>query len=373
MASDEARETIQGDLERRILHGLSSEWEIALWVLRPSARAGLRKPLFRLGEMNRKLGTWSKEKREICLSREFVLSRSWASVREVLLHETAHQYADEVLGAGEEPPHGPMFQKACVILRANPRASGHYAPLDERVGGTSTNPEDRITDKVRKLLSLAQSKNRHEAETAMAKAHELLRKCPVGRMEGREDQDFVSIFAGKPAVRHFREDYHLGALLQDYYDVFGIWVPVYILEKGKRGTVLEITGTHQKVRIASYAHDFLRRFVDSQWDRYTARKGLNRYRKTDFAVGVIDGFRSRLERQRKEMTGSTRSLDLVAVEDPRLRAHVTYKYPRTSMLRRAALQRDEQVRKDGVALGKALVISQGIAEKGSERKRLIGG
>jgi len=92
---------IQEEIERRILHGLACEWEEALWVLDSPYEELMRKPLFSLGDMKSKLGEWSREKREICLSRNLVLNHSWDAVREVLLHEMAHQFADEVLGASD--------------------------------------------------------------------------------------------------------------------------------------------------------------------------------------------------------------------------------------------------------------------------------
>ncbi|MBW1802418.1 MAG: DUF2786 domain-containing protein, partial [Deltaproteobacteria bacterium] len=75
---------IQEELERRILHGLSCEWESARWILGPFDREKLRKPLFSIREMNSKWGYWSEEKNEICLSRNLVLNHSWDAVREIL-------------------------------------------------------------------------------------------------------------------------------------------------------------------------------------------------------------------------------------------------------------------------------------------------
>ena len=123
----------QAELERRILHGLSCEWANALWVLPFARRQKMLPPLFALGDFQDPWGVWSRIKREIILSRRLVLNHSWDSVREVLLHEIAHQFADEVLGAYGETPHGPQFQKACRLLRASPRASGAYPPLDRRI------------------------------------------------------------------------------------------------------------------------------------------------------------------------------------------------------------------------------------------------
>ena len=106
------------------------------------------------------------------LSRNVVLNHSWDAVREILLHEMAHQFAEQVLGASNEPPHGPKFKRGCYLLRANPSASGNYRPLDELIFDDSTGPEDKIMVRVKKLMALARSKNQHGAEAAMAKAHD---------------------------------------------------------------------------------------------------------------------------------------------------------------------------------------------------------
>ena len=125
------------ELEHRILRGLAMEWTHAVSVLGRMSSSLLRKPLFSLRDVRGQWGVWSRTRREIALSHNLVMNHSWDSVLEVLLHEIAHQYADEVLCAHNEPPHGPQFQKACYLLRANPKASGNYPVLDEKISGES--------------------------------------------------------------------------------------------------------------------------------------------------------------------------------------------------------------------------------------------
>lgn len=363
---------IQEELERRILHGLVCEWENALETLNPPDKEKLRKPLFRLRDMKSQWGYWSGENNEICLSRNLVSNHPWDTICEILLHEMAHQYAEQALGGHDESPHGPKFKKACHLLRANPKASGNYKALDERILQYSPSPEDKIMSRVKKLMALAQSQNQHEAESAMAKAHQLIAKYNIDILARDEDRHFVSIFVGHPALRHFREDYHLAGLLQDFYFVYGIWVPAYVLNKGKMGSVLEISGTIQNVKIASYVHDFVTRFIDSQWQRYNKKKDLNRYRKTDFAVGIVKGFRSKLKLQNTERKRHKGKPGLIKMEDPLLQEHVDYRYPYTASVRGQVLRGHKDVVRDGIGIGKKLVISKGITEKGTSRKLLVG-
>jgi hypothetical protein len=353
------------DLERRLLQGLACEWEKALWVLPRSQREKMIPPLFHLGDFQDRWGSWRRDKREIALSLNLVLNHSWDAVREVLLHETAHQFADEVLGAFLESPHGPQFQRACQLLRANPRASGSYPLLEERLKGEEARPADKNLLRVRKLMALAASPNLHEAEAAMAKAQALMKKYNLRVLE-EGSSSFETVSLGRPALRHPEEEYALAHLLQEFYFVQGIWVSAFVLEKGKMGRVLEISGTLPNLRVAGYVHDFVSRFIQSRWRDYNGKKNLNLRRRTDFALGVIEGFRSKLRSGNE--TGD-KSAALLRLENPRLEKFMAYKYPRTARIAGGRIRPDRQILEDGRKAGRTLVIAKGI-ETGTRNRKL---
>jgi len=354
---------IQERLEQRILHGLSCEWEKALWVLPRRYSQELRKPLFSIGDTGEKWGAWSGKNREITLNRSLVLEYPWDAVCEVLKHEMAHQLAEEVMGANNETPHGASFQEACFHLRADPAASGHLRRLLDRGSKDAQSREDKMLVRIKKLMSLAQSRNRHEAEAAMAKAHELVDRYNLDLVRLEGDRNFVSVFLGRPGLRHFREVHRLAVLLSDFYYVFCIWESAYVIEKGKMGRVLEISGTEKNVKIASYVYDFVNRFISSQWEAYNREKGLNRYRRTDFAFGILEGFDAKLKSQSQKGSVKT-GYGLVKMTDPLLEQYKNYRYPRIRKNRGNAIREDASVRKDGERLGRQLIISRGIEEKG---------
>ncbi|MCP4672490.1 MAG: DUF2786 domain-containing protein [Desulfobacula sp.] len=364
------KNTIQEELEKRIIHGLASEWEAALWVPGASYIKLMKMPLIRLSDMKAQLGSWSEEKREICLSRSFVLNHPWDAVQEVLIHEIAHQFVAEILKVKNEAPHGPSFQHACHLLRANPKASGNYKPLQCRLEKELNHSQDRIMLRIKKLMALAESHNQHEAESAMAKSRELIKKYNIDILKQNKKRWFRSIFVGKPALRHFREAYYLSHLLIDFYFVKGLWVSAYVLEKGKMGRVLEISGTVRNLKIASYVYDFVNNYIDAKWCEYNKEKQLNRYRKTDFAIGIIEGFRSKLETQ-EQVEQPTASNTLVVIEDPELGDYIRYKYPCVTRFSRGGARQDENVLTDGMDIGKKMVISKGITEKADGRTFLI--
>lgn len=363
-------------LERAVLEGLAAEWECASWDLPERYRERLMMPLFRLENLNSRLGYWSAAKGEIVLARSLVMNHPWDCVREVLFHEMAHQAATQAMpSAPGEPPHGETFQEACRLLRANPKASGRYETLRDRLARDELNTEDRLLFRIRKLMALAGSGNRHEAESAMLKAHELMRKHHVAQLAGKTRRDFISVFVGAPALRHFREAYELAQLLQAYYFVQGIWVPAYVLEKGKMGRVLEISGTPRNVRVAEYVHAYVCRYIDREWEAYRKQKSraLGRYRKTDFALGVIRGFASTLSSRK---TGGPRpgdATELVPVKDPQLGAYMRFRYPSIRKVQQPPVRRDLSILDDGIRRGRRLVIAEGVAEQSKDRgKRLPG-
>ncbi len=378
MENSEKRDSIKSstaqarqELERRILHGLMCEWESALLNLRPTQRQQIRRPLFAIKDLKTQWGNWSAQKREIALSCQLVHHYSWDSIRDVLLHEMAHQIAQEIFNASAETAHGNAFKQACQMLRINQGASADYKPLKDRLLQDASNQNDKRMLRIKKLLALAESKNFFEAEAAMSKAHELIAKYNIELNRQNEDRQFISVFVGSPALRHHREDYHLANLLLDFYMIRGIWVTAYVIAKGKMGRVLEISGTVQNIKIAEYVHDFIRQFIDAQWQKYNRQKRLNRHRKTDFSVGIIDGFRDKLQTDTTAKTEKRDIYSLIKKGDPLLERYFKFKYPHTASVKTSTSSQDVGVLRDGKKIGKKLVIAKGICERHTGKLLLI--
>jgi hypothetical protein len=353
------------ECERSILHGLACEWEGARRLLDPDYGRRLRRPLFALTDGRSRWGSWSPDRREICLSRHLVFNHPWDAVREVLFHEMAHQLADEVCGAGGETAHGPLFHAACAHLGANPRASGSFPLLTERLDHAATAAPDRQLERIRKLLALAGSANRHEAEAAMLKAHELSARHNAGLIARAEPREVMSVFVGRPRLRHGRVQYRLASLLSDFYFVLPIWVPAYVMERSRMGRVLEISGTPRSIRTAAYVHAFIQRVIAEEWQRFAQGKVEQRGRACDFGVGVIEGFRTKLEsgRSYRPPTGSAAAA-LVPLKDPVLESYFNRRYPHTARIMRTAAHVDRRTLNAGRDVGRRLVLSQPVAEIG---------
>lgn len=357
-------ERLDVELERCILRGLACEYDQALEWIDDGLRRRMRRPLFVIADLRGRWGQWSASRREIALSRELVRGYPWGAVREVLRHEMAHQLAGVLDGDGGRP-HGEAFHRACHLLRADPAATAGYRKIDD--AGPSSRPlsdEDRLLVKVQKLFALADSPNANEAAAAMRKARQLMSRCGPHRDPSPWSGHYVSLLVGTPALRHFRPDYLLAQLLIDLYAVEGVWVPAFVLARGKMGRALEISGPPNRVQVAGYAHDFVRGFIDRQWRLYGARTAKGRLARRDFATGVLEGFRTRSvpAPEQEVAAGRSRSAEaaLVPGNDPALKAYLRHRYPRLRHFHRRSGRRDDQAYADGLRTGAKLVIHEGI-------------
>ena len=120
-------------------------------IVRDYFRDAFRPAVLSLTDRESLLGEWRRDAREISLSRAFVLSSPWGSVVEVLKHEIAHQYVDEVLKVHDETAHGAAFRRTCEMFGVDARARG----IPE------SNEVSPLMDKIVRLLALTESPNRH--------------------------------------------------------------------------------------------------------------------------------------------------------------------------------------------------------------------
>jgi hypothetical protein len=304
------------------------------------------------------------------LAGRLFLEHPWYAAVDVLLHETAHQVAQEVLGAHGETDHGETFREACALLGANPAASGTYPTADEAALSDEQREDEtgRVMKRVRKLLALAESPNRHEAERAMAKAHQLMARHNLSVIQNDLPRDFHSVCIGKPGLRHSLDVHVLATLLRDFYFVKVIWIPTYVLEKRKVGRVLEISGTRSNVQLAHYVHDYVRHYIDREW-RACRVRGSSRNGRRDFALGVLRGFRDVLERQ----ASGPEDQALIRMGDPQLDAYFSSRHPnRRTTSRGRGVRVDPDVVDAGEDAGRRLVIRKGVAGPARQRRRQLG-
>lgn len=314
----------------------------------------LRRPVLALSHVKGRLGTWSREHRTIEIDRGLLFDHGWGTVLEVLKHEMAHQYVDEVLGHGDEPAHGPAFREVCRARGIDQRAAGvPSAPRSER--------ELRVLDRVSKLLALATSPDEHEAHAAALAAQRLMLKHNVALEAESATRRYAFRHLGEPAGRVSEAERLLAAILAEHYFVEAIWVPVWRSREGKRGTVLEICGTEENLELAAYAHDFLRHTAAARWRAHQRARGTSRNAgRRQFLAGVMAGFRDRLERQQR----AHRAEGLVWVGDAGLGDYLRSRHPRIRWTRHLGSQHTDAFAR-GREEGRKIVVHRGVTSAAS--------
>ena len=360
------------ELERRILKGIMLEWRSVAAALHYNRGYSLKTPGFELSDMDHAMGKWMADKHLIVMSRRFVIDHPWLAVRDVLLHEMAHQVTEEVLG-GDSSLHGSTFKRACGMLGARPEAATSFATLDENGYPEELPENDRILLRVQKLLAMAQSSNRHEAEVAMGKAQEYIARYNVDLLAVDEkNRAYCSLCLGEPALRRGMNEYVLAGMLREFYFVECIWIPAYVVDKGKMGKVLEISGATENVKMGSYVHAFMARAIDDQWAGFNKDRQFSKQRKTDFALGLLDGFREKLRVQEKAWMQEGRSpYALIRKHDAGLKGYIGQRYPHLRRCGSSGRQIHEGVHKAGVEAGRRTILHKPIEQTRGSRGRLI--
>jgi len=337
-------------LERALLVALLREWA---QLNRERFRSALNTPVFSMSgtgdTVGTNLGLWSSTGRTLQIDRAFALRSAWPAVREVLLHEMAHQFVDEIYRVRDESPHGPTFQAVCARFRIDPRASG--APLQPQ--GTATD-QDRVVARVRKLLALAASANQHEAESAMNAAQALLLKYNLDFLDDPQEQRMQWRTIGEPALRHSEDAKVLGGILARHFFVKGVWIPVYMPLRGEWGSVFEICGTAENVEMALYVHEFLQATTLRLWEKDGV--GHTRTALARFRAGAYHGFFQKLNEQtvRQAETG------LVWAGDPRLDSWFGQRHPHIRTVKSTGFKRDSDFQNGRIA-GRGIVLNRPIA------------
>ena len=277
----------------------------------------------------------------------------------MLRHEMAHQFAHEVLGATDEVAHGPAFRAACARLGVDPVAAG-LAPLTGQGG------EPRAVRRIRKLLALAASENRHEAEAAMARAQALMVRHNIDDAAPRA---YTARVIGPSKARFHRWEKTLARLLADHFFVRVLWIPTYLRDRGREGRAAEFMGAPENLDMAEYVHAFLSRTVDTLWGRARA-DGVTggRGARQQFALGVIRGVNATLLAGRARL----RREGLVWVADPALTDWVERRYPRINKGRGGTFQASAAYLA-GAAAGRDVVIHRPISDASSRGRLLTDG
>lgn len=313
----------------------------------------LRRPPIELTDSTSRLGAWVRGQRRFQLSRTLLVAHGWGILVEVLKHEMAHQFVDEVLGHGDESAHGSSFRRVCEERGFDARAVGVPSAGD----GAGRAP---VLDRIAKLLALAESPNEHEAQAAMKAAQRLMLKYNVDEAS-RPNRATSFRHLGQPSGRISEAERILATILSEHFFVDAIWVPVWRPVEGRRGSVLEICGRLENLEMAEYAYAFLTRTAARLWDEHKRHHGIRRNAaRRAFLAGVMSGFRSKLDEQ------AVKDADegLVWVGDSEVERYFKKRHPHVRWTKHVS-SRGSSAHRQGAEAGRRIVLHRGVSSGAS--------
>jgi hypothetical protein len=310
--------TLDDALAAALLRELSETWRE---INGNHFRGRMRPPAIALSEVGGRLGQWNSQTRTLSIDRNLVFEKPWSAVREVLKHEIAHQFVDEVLKVHDQAAHGPAFVDVCRRFGIDPSATGMPAVP---AGGEGGSP---VLRRIARLLALAESPNVHEAEAAMKAAQRLMLKHNIDAGVAAAREGYAFIHLGVPRKRVEAAEHILAGLLARHFFVEAIWVPSYLAKEGRSGRVLELCGTLSNLEVASYVHGFLLETGERLWREHKRRHGITSdQERRRFQAGMMSGFDEKLKSGAKE----SQREGLIWVGDPGIEAYLAQRYPRRS-------------------------------------------
>jgi hypothetical protein len=344
-------------LEAALVRELRATW----WQINDTFfRGELSAPTLELVPTRATLGRWVPSTRTIEISRPLVIGQPWGAVAEVLKHEAAHQYVYEVLRETTQTAHGPAFQNTCARLGIDPRASGMPDAARE-------DSDDKMVERIARLLALAESPNRHEAEAAMAAAQRLMLKHNLDAARAAAVRSYLFVQLGRPTGRVLEHERLVAMILGKHFFVEAIWIPAYRPLDGKRGSVLEICGTRANLAIAEYVHGFVHQTAERLWREHRRARGIasNRDRRA-YLAGVVTGFADTLARQDVQSRGE----GLIWVGDGNLARYFRRRHPHIRHVRHAG-QRRTDAWSHGREAGRKIVLHRPVRGAATSRGRLL--
>jgi hypothetical protein len=347
----------QGDLQRVWLRQLLMEHQQICW----RHGVALRPPVFEISEDGRRAGTWSADFAGLAIAGWLIRSHGWQVVLEVLRHEMAHQYVHQVMGRGLETPHGPAFQEACCKLGVHHRFRGASGPM----GGDA--PPGAVLAKVEKLLCLAGSANEHEAALAMEKANDLLRKHNISRLEQGGATEYDYLISQGHAKRISAVQRAMAALLNDFFYVQVVFNHQFDAASGQTWRVMELLGAVENLAVAEHVHVFLSRRLDILWQHYRAAQQCTGHEKRSYQLGVLKGFRARLQGQERRVLTApgAKSTALIRCEDQGLSRFCRLRHPRLQSVRRRGARVFRGAYQAGEEEGQRLIIHKTVTTRGT--------
>ena len=224
---------------------------------------------------------------------ECLMHSSRKQLHNVIRHELAH-YMTFISYGPSVQPHAGEFRSFCQrmgwgeeVYKATVCLDGGESPLGVE--------ESVVLRKVQKLMALATSSNKNEAEQAMIKSQQLLLKH---NMESRylDSQDEEKMFL-KRIMKQSKEN----AKMRSIARILETFFVSTVFRRAGDFTYLEILGSPVNIEIAEYVAEILDNELERLWDHAKQQAGLKgMVAKNSFLVGIARGYCNKIQSLKRE-------------------------------------------------------------------------
>jgi hypothetical protein len=366
---------------------MAKEWErtVLLELQREHARickerkVFLRPLLFRIEELDSTWAQYDSWIRTVTFSKKLIHEYQWFQVLGVLRHQMAHQYTAEsgTQSLKDARTSTEKFQAACRKLGVPPQFSNlgirlQNSDLDWRQEKQDPQTE-RTLEKIRKLLSLAQSSNEHEALLAMTRVREIYARLNLDHMQSRSKDEFVHLVISTGKKRFEAWELKTLSILIAYFFVRVLTLEQFEVSTCEKKQAFELIGTRENVLMAEYVYHFLIQQVEHLIDQMIPAKGrkFSRIEKNSYRLGILDGFSKKLASSLKivaPVDPDSKSLMVVRAlsqfqKDPLLTEYLGDIYPGLAQRPPPSATVDAQAFEDGHKAGHKINLHKPLNEK----------
>lgn len=211
--------------------------------------------------------------------------------------------------------------------------------------------DNKLIEKIQKLLALSGSSNQNEAESAMAKAQELMLKHNI---DMRSVQNHDSEYINELSETFKREN----PSMKFINDIVQKYFFIRVVKTNRReGKFFNHIGEKQNVQTALHTVNFLKATFDKLWKEYKKETNAARGSKQSFVYGLYKGLSEKMDQQRME---AEQKYDLVLVDDPKATEKMNEIFPRLSHRSAGRINlRDGAAQSAGHAAGRNINLSSG--------------
>ena len=297
------------------------------------------------------LGYFEHNNYRIGINKKLMYQAKKETIKNILRHEMIHflawlEYGDKSLGHGEQyrltaKKYG--FGEKITLAHTSVELENMMIKGDIK--------SEQIILKIKKLLKLAASDNKHEAELATIKANELLLKHNIEKLSTNalSDEEICvkRILTGKRNNEKYRAIYEI---LKTFFVA-----PVFNHCRGI--FYLEVTGTRTNVEMTDYVANFLYNELERLYKEQ--RKKDKDIKKGPFMKGIAAGYILKIKSVQSQNTSEKELITL----NCKLRTQLKMVYTRLSSNSFYGTSHHEKSMDLGKEAGKRLSINPGIQTK----------